>query len=324
MEAQRPPVTRPAVDVVVPFRGSGAELEELRVRLGRLSLRPGDTLVVVDNTPGRDPPGGATGGQGGSSGDGGEGPGAGRGAGPGAVTMWAGERPTPGFARNRGAERGAGEWLVFIDADTDPAADLLDRYFEPAPAPATGLMAGGVIDEQVPAEGPAPARYAYLRGTLNQSRTLALGRWAFVQTANAACRRAAFEGVGGFREDIWPAEDADLTYRLREAGWEVERREHAAVVHHSRRTVRALIRQAAGHGAGCAWLDRTYPGSFPKRRRPGLVWWAVRAAAKGLAGAVRRSDRDEAVWAVFDPLWEVSFELGRSLSIERRPRGRPQ
>src|SRR5205807_7452099 len=106
--------------------------------------------------------------------------------------MWAVERPTPGFARNRGAERGSAEWLVFIDADTDPSPDLLDLYFDPVPAPRTGLIAGGVIDEEVPVGAPAPARYAYLRGTLNQTRTLALGHWAFVQTANAACRRSAF------------------------------------------------------------------------------------------------------------------------------------
>jgi GT2 family glycosyltransferase len=206
---------------------------------------------------------------------------------------------------------------VFIDADTDPPTDLLDRYFDPPPATGTVILAGGVIDEPVPVDGPAPARYAYLRGTLNQARTVDLGRWAFAQTANIACRRAAFEEVGGFREDIWPAEDADLSYRLRAAGGEMERREAAAVVHNSRRTLRAFIGQAARHGAGCAWLDRTYPGSFPARRRPGLVWWGVRTSTKGLLRGARRRDRDELVKAAFEPLWELSFEFGRSLSNER-------
>ncbi|HEV3229048.1 MAG TPA: glycosyltransferase family 2 protein [Solirubrobacteraceae bacterium] len=291
-------MARPRVDVVVPFRGELAALEELRARLMGLKLEPGDTLVVVDNTPGRGP---------------------GSPAGPAEVpVLRAAQRATPGFARNRGAAWGSAEWLVFIDADTEPTDDLLDRYFDPPPDPGTGLIAGGVVDEVVPPNGPAPARYAYLRGTLNQDRTLSLGRWAFVQTANAACRRVAFEAIGGFREDIWPAEDADLTYRLKAAGWEVERREGAAVVHHSRATVRAFIEQGARHGAGCAWLDRTYPGSFPPRRRPGLVWWAVRATTKGLFRAVRRRDRDEAVRGLFGSLWELSLEFGRSGSIDRR------
>jgi len=45
-------VSRPPVDVVVPFRGDRKELEMVRSRLAALTLREGDTIVVVDNTPG--------------------------------------------------------------------------------------------------------------------------------------------------------------------------------------------------------------------------------------------------------------------------------
>src|SRR5205085_6077877 len=102
--------------------------------------------------------------------------------------------------------------------------------------------------------------------------TFRFGDWGFPQSANLACRRAAFEAVGGFRVDIRAAEDADLTYRLRAAGWEVERREGATAVHRNRQTVRAFVAQKAVHGAGAAWLAHHYPGVFPARRRPGLVW----------------------------------------------------
>ena len=142
--------------------------------------------------------------------------------------MHAPEIPTPAYARNRGAAEGAAEWLVFIDSDATPAPDLLDRYFDPPPEPRTGLIGGGVLDEEVPAGAPAVARYAYLRGAMSQEDTFDFGEWGYPKTANVACRRAAFEEVGGFREGIRAAEDADLTYRLRAAGWEVERREDAA------------------------------------------------------------------------------------------------
>jgi GT2 family glycosyltransferase len=286
------------VDVVVPFRGGLDALQELRARLGRLRLRSGDTIVVVDNTPGRLP---------GRSG---------RGEVPVLVVS---ERATPGYARNRGAERGTGEWLVFIDADTDPCADLLDRYFDPAPAPGAVLLAGGVIDEAVPVDAPAPARYAYLRRTLSQDRTFSSGRWDFAQTANVACLRVAFEAVGGFRETIRSGEDADLSYRLKAAGWQIERREQAAVVHRSRRTLGSFIAQAARHGGGSAWLERHYPGSFPSRGRAGLIWWAIRTTVRGLARAARTRDRDQIVRASLESLWELSFEFGRSLPIEDRP-----
>jgi GT2 family glycosyltransferase len=290
-------MVRPNVDVVVPFRGTLRELEELRARLARLRLRPGDTILVVDNTSGAD-----------------------RGDVPGPIpVLHAPDQETPGYARNRGAARGTGEWLVFIDADTEPTEDLLDRYFDPRPARQTVLLAGGVIDEPVPVGAPAPARYAYLRRTLSQDRTFGVGRWDFAQAANIACRRVAFESVGGFRESIRSGEDADLSYRLKAFDGRIERREQAAVVHRSRRTVRDFIAQAALHGAGSAWVDWHYPGSFPARRRPGLLWWAVRTAASGTWRAIKLRDRDHLVRAIFEPLWELSFEFGRSRSIEKRP-----
>jgi GT2 family glycosyltransferase len=169
----------------------------------------------------------------------------------------------------------------------------------------------------VPPDAPAAARYAYIRGLMSQENTYRFGEWSFPQTANAACRRAAFEAVGGFREQIRAAEDADLSYRLRAAGWETERRETATVVHRSRQTVRGLVAQKAMHGAGAAWLANEYPGAFPARRRPGLIWWGLRTAARGLVSAARSRDRDKALWALFEPVEQITFELGRSLPNER-------
>jgi mycofactocin glycosyltransferase len=281
------------VDVVVPFRGGLADLQELRSRLARLRLREGDSVVVVDNTPGRRPPG--------------------EGAVP---VLQAAGRETPGFARNRGAARGRAEWLVFMDADVVAPPDLLDRYFNPPPGESTALIAGGIRDEEVPPHGRAASRYAHIRGLMSQEDTLQYGRWGFPKTANAAFRRDAFDALGGFREDIRTAEDADLAYRLRAAGWEVERRESASVVHLSRQTVRALVGQKLLHGAGAAWLARRYPGAFPARRHP--VLWGIRRLSTGLASAAVSRDRDEAIRAVFEPIEHLSVEVGRMLP-NRRP-----
>lgn len=284
---------RPRVDVVVPFRGPQESLHELRTRLATLVLEAGDTLTIVDNTPGR-----------GSGGDG--------------EVVRASALPTPAYARNRGAEGRHGEWLVFLDADVTPQPDLLDRYFEPEPRERSGLLAGGVRDEPAGVGSRAVARYAYLSQAMDQDNTLEYGpRWGFAKTANTAVRRTAFDAIGGFRESIRAGEDADLTYRLRAAGWELERREHAAVVHASRSTPSALAVQWLGFGSAGAWLDREYPGSFPARRRPGLVLWGIRFAARGLLAAGRRRDRDGARRAVFEPLEQLSYEFGRSIPNER-------
>jgi mycofactocin glycosyltransferase len=286
---------RPSVDVIVPFKGTLEGLERLRARLAGLVLRDGDSVLVVDNTPREAGP-----------------PAEGR-----VPVLHAPEQPTPAYARNRGAARGSAEWLVFCDADTRPEPDLLDRYFEPPPGPRTGLLGGGVRDEQVPPGAPAVARYLYLRGQMGQQATFDFGDWGYPKTANAACRRAAFEEVGGFTEGIRAAEDADLTYRLRAAGWQIERRERAAVVHASRTTLRGFVLQQAVWGSGGAWIDRHYPGAVPLIARTGLIRWAVGSTLRGIVRAARKRDRDAALLALFRPVEALAWDLGRLMPNER-------
>ncbi len=290
-------MSRPAVDVVVPFAGSAAELQQLCARLAELELRTGDSLLVVDNTPNRGHNELASQ--------------------PGVPVLRAAERRTPGFARNRGAGQGSAEWIVFFDADSTPSADLLDRYFEPEPGARTAVLAGGVQDEPVPPHAPSAARYAYIRAAMSQENTFGFGDWAYPVTANVAVRRAAFEAVGGFHDELRAGEDADLSYRLQAAGWEVERREGASVTHRSRQTLRSFAAQKAIHGAGGAWLERHYEGTFPARRRPGLLWWGLRTTVQGLVRAMRTRDRDRALWALYEPVEVVVWEFGRSLPNER-------
>src|SRR3954469_6194797 len=112
-------MARPAVDVVVPFAGPPPELE----RLATLQLGEGDSVLVVDNNPSPQPLAAAV------------------------PVIHCPGRATPGYARNRGADRGRAPWLLFLDADVVPPPDLLDRYFDPTAGERTGLMAGGMEDE---------------------------------------------------------------------------------------------------------------------------------------------------------------------------------
>jgi len=286
---------RPAVDVVVPFAGDATGLRSLLARLAPLITEERDSVRVVDNRGvGVDSP---------------------------HLVVAPGER-TSYFARNVGAAQGSADWILFLDADVDAPADLLDRLFDPLPGASTGVLAGGVRDE-APSEGaPAAVRYASLRSSMSQSVTLGHGRWAFAQTANCAVRRTAFEAVGGFREGVRSGGDADLCYRLAAAGWELERREGATVVHRSRPTVPRLLAQRFRHGSGAAWLDREHPGSFPRRGWPGLALWAARRALAGAAAAAR-GDRDAALLGLLDGPAVWAFELGRLMPNRplRRKRG---
>jgi GT2 family glycosyltransferase len=286
------------VDVVVPFVGSDTDLDRLLAGLRKLSLSPADTLTVVDNRPDGNTP----------SQDGE------------ARVVAAPERRSSYHARNRGAAAGSGDWLLFLDADVVAPADLIERYFAEPPREDTAVLCGAVRDEPPSADASFAVRYSALRGTLDQGNTLS-GPWAYAQTANCAVRRRAFEAIGGFREDIRSGGDADLCFRLRAAGWGIERRDGAEVMHRSRPTLRRLLRQRMRHGSGAGWLDREYPGSAPGHGNwPGLAKWTALTAPRAAARWVRGPREDARVeLADIGVLW--AMELGRLVPNEvKEPR----
>jgi GT2 family glycosyltransferase len=285
-------VTRPAVDVVIPVAGDTATVANVVTRARALTLGEADTVTVVDNrgTPLR----GTHAAEGGGS----------------VEVLVADGMRTSYYARNAGARRGSAPWLLFLDADVHAPPDLLDRLFAREPGPRTAVLAGAVVDEPGGADAPSAVRYAELNRSMSQEVTLAHGRWAFAQTANCAVRRDAFEAAGGFREHVRSGGDADLCWRLAAAGWELEQRTDAAVMHRNRATVAGMLRQRFRHGAGAGWLAREHPGALPARRWPGLVLWSARRSAAGVV-ALARGDRDGAISGLLDGPAVWAFELGR-------------
>jgi GT2 family glycosyltransferase len=284
---------RPTVSVVAPFLGSSAELDRLVAALNRLQTMRGDELIVADNgtTESR------------------------RLESERVVHHPAGGVRSPGFARNRGAARATGDWLVFLDADTDPDPAILDKYFDPLPDDHTAILAGAIVD--APSGPGIVARHAAARGQMDQRVTLGRTPFPYAQTANCAVRRSAFVEVGGFDEAARAGEDADLCFRLAEHGWRIESRPAAVVEHRTRATLRAQLIQLGRHGAGAAWCEERHPGSFPAPRALGLAARISRSAAR--AGiALARGDRERAAFAALDAAEAVAFEAGRLLPNRAR------
>ena len=281
---------------MLPFRGSEEQLGLVVQRLAAVRLVDGDSVSVADNRP--------------RSKDAAQG---------GVRILGAGDLQTSYHARNRGAAQGSAPWILFLDADVHPPADLLERYFEHDPGDTTGVLAGAVVDEEPPPSAPPAARYAWLTSSMSQEITLGDDDWAFAQTANAAIRRQAFDQVGGFEERIRSGGDADLCFRITAAGWGIERRPEAAVVHHNRQTIPGMLAQRARHGAGAAWLSQRWPGALPRRRWPGLALWSLNRAAQGATAAIKH-DRDEALLGLLDGPAVWAFELGRLIPNRPRPR----
>jgi GT2 family glycosyltransferase len=239
-----------------------------------LRTAPGDELILADNSATVPPI-----------------------AAPPTVVPALGER-SPAHARNAGAARASGEWILFLDADTRPPEDLLERYFEAAVPEQVGVLAGEI--EAAPGDRSIASRYAAERNFLSARAHLSHRYRPRAAAANLMVRRVAWEAAGGFLEGVRTAEDTDLCWRLQDLGWTLDLRESAAVGHEYRTTLRELRAQWRAYAAGRAWLARQYPGFHPEsaasRALRRLVGRGARRPAAGPAsdaGSPRRLERLE-------------------------------
>jgi len=287
------PVHRPPVTIIVPFYGDERAASTTMAALGEIALRESDELLVADNTP----------------------------DGVLAARFEEGFRTAvmrqPYSARNEAAARAANAWLLFTDADCRPLPDLLDAYFEPMPGERVGALAG----EIVAADGGSPTlaqRYAADRRLLSSELFLAHPYRPMGVTANLLVRREAFDAIGGFAEGIRSGGDADLCWRLQDAGWSLEHRPHAVVGHEHRATVRALLRQSARTAAGTRWLEQRHPG-FHATAGSG------RRAARALAGTVAwplRGEPERGAYKAIELLVIGTEHVGRLAGNARPPERR--
>jgi GT2 family glycosyltransferase len=274
---------RPPVSVVVPFRGDRRAAGLVIAAIARLELREGDELRVADNSA------------------------------DGAVAALAPEsveviRATAErssyHARNVGAREASGDWILFIDADCVPEAELLDVYLAAPVAPEIGVLGGEITPD--PTQRRFLARYARARGFLSQTEGLHGKAGSAVASANMLVRRAAFDAVGGFTEGIRSGGDVDLCWRLREAGWGLEYRPDATVTHRHRERLIPFLGQVARYAAGARWLDERHPGS--SSRWP--LGRGLAGSARDFAASLRRGDVEEATFRAVDALGLVAHNVG--------------
>jgi GT2 family glycosyltransferase len=110
-------------------------------------------------------------------------------------------------ARNAGAARATGDWLVFIDADSFPTAALLRDVVDAVNA--GRCLAGGATVAVDTRNLIAKAVVGWWNAT---SRLVRWGAGSFI-----FCETAAFRRLGGFSERFYAAEEIDLFRRLKRA-----------------------------------------------------------------------------------------------------------
>jgi glycosyltransferase involved in cell wall biosynthesis len=108
-------------------------------------------------------------------------------------------------ARNCGASAATGDWLVFVDADSHPSAELFADVADQILA--GQCIAGGAtirLDEKIF----SATAITHLWNWISRLGRLLAGSFIFVEAA-------AFRQVGGFSHELFAAEELDLSQRLK-------------------------------------------------------------------------------------------------------------
>ncbi len=147
----------------------------------------------------------------------------------------------PAYARNRGVEAGAGDVLVFVDADVCVHADTLRRLLAALDAEPDVGAVFGAYDTRPSAPG-LVSRYANL--VHHRTHALHAGDAETFWAGCGAMRRTAFEAAGGFDERRYPRpqiEDVELGHRVRDLGWRILLRPDIQCTHLKRWTLGGFV-----------------------------------------------------------------------------------
>ncbi|CDX13167.1 Succinoglycan biosynthesis protein ExoA [Mesorhizobium sp. SOD10] len=145
------------------------------------------------------------------------------------------------------------DYLIRIDAHGGYPGDYCDRLVEEALATGADsvvvsmLTAGtGAVQKAV-----AAAQNSKLGTGGSKHRHMSEGEWVD-HGHHALMRIAAFRHVGGYDESFSHNEDAELDYRLRQAGCRIWMSGRTQMVYYPRSTLKSLYFQYLGYGRGRA------------------------------------------------------------------------
>lgn len=146
-------------------------------------------------------------------------------------------------ALNNGIARAEGEVLVCLDADTQLARDAIGRMASHFADPKVGAVAGNVkVGNRLNVFTKWQAIEYITSQNLDRRANAVLNAVTVVPGAVGAWRKQAVVDAGGYLTDTL-AEDMDLTFRLRRAGWRIETDTEALGYTEAPDTLKAFFKQ---------------------------------------------------------------------------------
>ena len=107
-------------------------------------------------------------------------------------------------ARNCGAAAATGDWLLFVDADSQPSREL---FSDVADAIVTGKYIAGGATVRLDAWFPGMWFFVGLWNLTSRVKKWCAGSFIF-------CETEAFRAIGGFSSELFASEELDLSRRL--------------------------------------------------------------------------------------------------------------
>lgn len=219
-------------------------------------------------------------------------------------------------ACNAGARLAAGELLVLLDDDMEPAPGFLEAHLAAHPP---GTRRGVVGAAPIPLEEDSPPVVAFRAGNFRRKldRLAARGgalRFNDVYTGNFSVPRAVFGEVGGFDEEfrLYGHEDYEMVLRMTRAGVEFRFSPEAVATQHYAKDFRSLAANVLAEGETAVLFARKHPEVLPE------------LALAGYAGRSPRTRRRLAALLAASRAWGgfPSLVVGAVERLEpRRPAG---
>lgn len=161
----------------------------------------------------------------------------------------------PGAARNAGWRTAKHPLVWFVDSDCLAEPDALDLLLPAMDDPKVGGVSGsyGIMN-------PESLLACLIHEEIIERHRAMPSRVNFLATFNVLYRRAALEQVNGFDERYLKGQDAELSFRVMAAGYELRFVLDSRVKHYHATRSRRYLRTQRQQGYWRVWLHMTHSG----------------------------------------------------------------